>query len=96
MRRLTLVTYDDLRLAVSFLKRIPDLEDRVNLLLTRNALSGEAGKESAPEGEAKRNPFSGYSLKFGVRTSGVRAQNDCSLQDRDESFQLQFSLSTPW
>jgi len=51
MRRLTLVTYADLRLAVSFLKRIADLEDRVNLVLTRSALSDEAGKESAPKGE---------------------------------------------
>jgi spermidine/putrescine-binding protein len=62
MRQLTLVSYDDLRLAVLFLKKIADLEDRVDLLLTRSALSGDAGKGSgthaspeAPEGEASEH-----------------------------------------
>jgi spermidine/putrescine-binding protein len=69
MRQLTLVSYDDLRLAVLFLKKIADLEDRVNLLLTRSALSGEAGKGSgnyvspeAPEGEASEHLGEFYSL----------------------------------
>ena len=62
MRQLTLVSYDDLRLAVLFLKKIADLEDRVDLLLTRSALSGDAGKGSGthaslevPEGEASEH-----------------------------------------
>jgi spermidine/putrescine-binding protein len=36
MRQLALITYDDLRLAVSFLKRLADIEHRMNLLLAGN------------------------------------------------------------
>jgi spermidine/putrescine-binding protein len=36
MRQLTLITYDDLRLAMSFLKRLADIEQRMNLLLAGN------------------------------------------------------------
>jgi len=36
MRQLTLITDDDLRLAVSFLKRLADIEHRMNLLLAGN------------------------------------------------------------
>jgi hypothetical protein len=58
MRQLALVTDDELRLAVSFLKKIADLQDRVSLLLTRSGQSGDGGNESetfprqAPQGEA--------------------------------------------
>jgi spermidine/putrescine-binding protein len=37
MRQLTLITYDDLRLAVLFLKRLADTEHRMNLLLAVNS-----------------------------------------------------------
>jgi spermidine/putrescine-binding protein len=46
MRQLTLVTDDELRLAVSFLKKIADLQDRVSLLLTGSEPSGDGVNES--------------------------------------------------
>jgi spermidine/putrescine-binding protein len=50
MRQLTLITYEDLGLAVLFLKRIADLEARVNIILTRDSSSGSDGDAGANPG----------------------------------------------
>jgi spermidine/putrescine-binding protein len=70
MRQLTLVTYDDLRSALLFLKRLADIEHRMNLLVATSP-QGSADPALQPPASLLRSVPTGYRSEWSEKPQSV-------------------------